>query len=127
MSHNARAARRPKLGELVSTARLNFTRVPPRKARIVCDLIRGLDVESAQHQLRATHRPSAEPTVSRLLASALANARGSAEAGSLIIGDIQVNSGPMLKRFRPRAMGRACTIRKRLCHITIKLFTEAQA
>ena len=114
MSHNARAARRPKLGELVSTARLNFTRVPPRKARTVCDLVRGMSVEAAQHQLRSTHRPSAEPTVTRLLASALANAkdlRPGSDAGALIIGDIQVNSGPMLKRFRPRAMGRACTIR----------------
>ena len=92
------------------------------------DLIRGMTVAQATRQLVHSHRPSAIPIVSSVLKSAVANAKTkeyAGDVGALVIGDAQVGGGPMLKRFRPRAMGRACTIRKRTSHVTIKLFTEA--
>lgn len=125
----ARAARKPELGELVAVARSRFQRVSARKVRMVADLIRGLTVEEAQEQLQFLHRPSAEPTVSKTLASAVANASEleelDVEPQSLLIGEIYADGGPILKRFMPRAMGRATTIRKRTSHLTIKLYKQA--
>lgn len=125
----ARAARKPELGEMVTSAKARFQRVSARKARYIADLIRGLSVAEAQQQLMLVHRPSAGPMVTNLLKSAVANARdkelGGDDPEDLIVGEIFVDGGPMIKRFRPRAMGRACVIRKRMCHITIKLYTEA--
>ncbi|HOE97224.1 MAG TPA: 50S ribosomal protein L22 [Candidatus Sumerlaeota bacterium] len=126
----ARAARKPNLGAVVTSATVRFTRVPPRKARIVADLLRGLTVEEAQEQLQLVHRPSAAPVISNLLKSAVANARTGERAEGvdpeeLIIGEIFVDGGPMLKRYRPKAFGRANIIRKRMSHITIRLYREA--
>ena len=125
----ARYADKPELGELVTTARARFLRVPPRKARAVADLIRGLSVAEADKQLIMLHRPSAVPAVNNLLKSAVANAReqelGDEEPEDLVIGEIVVDGGPMIKRYRPRAMGRATVIRKRMSHLTIKLFKQA--
>jgi large subunit ribosomal protein L22 len=124
----ARADRRPARGDLIATARASFMRVPPRKARTVVDLIRGLSVAQATRQLNHLHRPSATPLVKSVLASAVANAKQSEyedDTDELIVGEILVDGGPMLKRFQPRAMGRACVIRKRFSHLTIKLYKEA--
>jgi large subunit ribosomal protein L22 len=127
-----RAARRPQLGDLVSSAKARFTRVPPRKARYVADLIRGLSVNAATRQLQQLHRPSACPMISNLLKSAIANAQGrkdrqewEGETESLVIGEIFVDGGPMLKRSMAAPMGRAVPIRKRMSHATIKLYEEA--
>ena len=123
----ARAAYRPELGEMIATARVSFARVSARKARLVADVIRGLTVAEASQQLANLHRPSAVPYVDRLIKSAVANAKEqeATETDGLIVGEIFVDGGPMLKRFRPRAMGRACTIRKRMSHMTVKLFKNA--
>ena len=130
----ARAARRPILGEEVASARVRFARVSARKARDLADLIRGLTVTEAYQQLGATHRPSSMPTVLGALKSAVANyedhardeddKRNAGESGELLVGEIMVDGGPMIKRFRPRAMGRACVIRKRACHLTVKLYSQ---
>jgi large subunit ribosomal protein L22 len=127
-----RADRRPVLGAMVTTAMARFTRVPPRKARTVADLIRGLSVAAATDQLAHLHRPSACPMISNLLKSAVANARGRKErqewdgdTDTLVIGEIYVDGGPMLKRFIAAPMGRAIPVRKRLSHATIKLYEEA--
>jgi large subunit ribosomal protein L22 len=123
----ARAARKPLLGEVVATAKARFTGIPARKARYVADLIRGLTVAEAELQLAHVHRPSAVPIVGKVLFSAVANAKekeAQADPQSLVIGEIFVDGGPILKRFQARAMGRACTIRKRMSHVTIKLYTQ---
>jgi large subunit ribosomal protein L22 len=116
------------LGEEVASARVRFTQVPPRKARSVADLIRGLSVGEARRQLQVLHRPSAVPMISRLLKSAVANANQNEDlkinADDLVIGQLTVDGGPTLKRWRPRAMGRACIIRKRMSHMTLKLYAQ---
>jgi large subunit ribosomal protein L22 len=121
------------LGEEVASARVRFARVSARKARDLADLIRGLTVTKAFEQLGATHRPSSMPTVLGVLKSAVANyedhareddKRNANESGDLLVGEIMVDGGPMIKRFRPRAMGRACVIRKRACHLTVKLYAQ---
>lgn len=125
----ARGTRKYKLGEEVASARSRFQRVSEFKARAVADLIRGLSVAEAQQQLAFMHRPSAEPVVSKLLKSAVENAKNnpdfSDEPENLVIGTLTVDGGPVMKRFQPRAMGRACPIRKRSSHLTIKLYKKA--
>ena len=122
----ARRASKPDLGEMVATAKHRFARVSARKGRYVADLIRGLTVGEAMLQMRNTHRPSAVPIFINVLKSATANAKEASvnEVEDLVV-EVHVDEGPMLKRFRPRAMGRACVIRKRMSHVTIKLYTEA--
>lgn len=123
----ARAARRPVLGAVVATAQSRFTGIPARKARYVADLIRGMTVAEAEQQLKAIHRPSAVPIVGKALFSAVANAKVKEVEGdlqALVIGEIFVDGGPILKRFQARAMGRACSIRKRMSHVTVKLYTQ---
>ena len=123
----ARAPRKPELGELVSSSLSRFNRVTARKARYLADLIRGLTVAEAQRLLAATHRPSAMAAVGNALKSAVANAveKEANAPETLIVGEIFVDAGPVLKRFQPRAMGRACSIRKRMSHVTVKLYTQA--
>ncbi|MBW1678634.1 MAG: 50S ribosomal protein L22 [Deltaproteobacteria bacterium] len=97
-------------------------RMSPRKVRYVVDLVRGKKVEEALDILTFTPR-RASPVISRLLKSAIANAgqNESIDVDTLYIKKIFVDGGPTLKRFRPRAMGRATTIRKRTSHITVVL------
>ncbi len=83
----------------------------------------------ADQQLALLHRPSAAPVIRNLLKSAVANARESEALGDrdpeeLIIGEIMIDGGPVTKRYRPRAMGRATVIRKRTAHVTINLYTQ---
>ncbi len=102
---------------------LRYARISPRKARIVADMIRGKDVEEAFNILRFTPKKGAR-IIEKLLKSAVANAEASPDiedVDALYIKSIYVDQGPMLKRIRPRAMGRAYLIRKRLSHITIEL------
>ncbi|MFZ3590849.1 50S ribosomal protein L22 [Bacillus sp. DJP31] len=97
-------------------------RIAPRKVRLVVDLIRGKQVGEAISILRLTPR-SASPVVEKLLNSAIANAEHNyeMEPNNLVISQVFVDEGPTLKRFRPRAMGRASAINKRTSHITIVL------
>tara|TARA_Y100001968_G_scaffold304143_1_gene318906 strand:- start:307 stop:657 length:351 start_codon:yes stop_codon:yes gene_type:complete len=107
----------------VSTAKLRYMRISPRKARLVADLVRGQDVEWALRTLDFTRKRSA-PLIGKLIRSALANAEesdASVDVDSLYIKTIYVDGGPTIRRFRPRAQGRATRIRKRTSHITVEL------
>ena len=100
----------------------NTVRIAPRKVRLVIDLIRGKQVGEAVAILRHTPK-SASPVVEKLLKSAMANAEHNYEmdVNNLVVKEAYVNEGPTLKRFRPRAQGRASAINKRTSHITIVL------
>lgn len=95
-------------------------RIAPRKVRLVIDSIRGKNVGEAIAVLRHTQR-SASPVVEKVLDSAVANAEHNYEmdADNLMISEVFVNEGATLKRFRPRAQGRASQINKRTSHITV--------
>ena len=119
----ARRAPARRDGELVLVrAQAKYVRTSARKARLVCDHIRGKSVEEARAILAHTPRAVARDW-SKLLESAIANAEHNHE----LIGDdlrvyaVSADEGPTLKRFRPRAMGRATRIRKRTSHLTITL------
>lgn len=101
-------------------AHSRYIRQSPYKVRRVLDLVRGLPVEEAEHVLRLTQRAAAHP-VAKALASAVANAEHNhaLDAENLVIAEAYADEGPTLKRFRPRARGRASRINKRTCHITI--------
>jgi len=97
-----------------------FARVTPQKARRVVDLVRGLPVDDALALLRFAPQAAAE-TVYKTLESAVANATGGEDLdrATLVITRAHVDEGPTLKRFRPRAQGRAFRINKRTSHITL--------
>ena len=103
-------------------ARARYVRVTPMKARRVVDLIRGLPADQAQAVLQFAPQAASE-TVGKVLASAIANAdhTGGRDRGMLWVSRAYVDEGPTLKRFRPRAQGRAYRIRKRTSHITIEV------
>ena len=108
-------------------AQAKYVRTSARKARLVCDHIRGKDVEEARAILAFTARGAAEAW-SKLLESAVANAEHNHElvGDELRIASVHADEGPTLKRFRPRAMGRATSIRKRTSHLTITLTPKDQ-
>ncbi|MDZ5474259.1 50S ribosomal protein L22 [Bacillus sp. 31A1R] len=101
---------------------LRTVRIAPRKARLVVDLIRGKQVGEAVAILKHTPK-TASPVIEKLLNSAMANAEHNYEmdVNNLVVSQAFVDEGPTLKRFRPRAMGRASAINKRTSHITIVL------
>jgi ribosomal protein L22 len=113
--------RRPEPGLLVR-AQAKYVRTSARKARLVCDHIRGKDVVEARAILAFTPRAAAKPWL-KLLESAVANAEHNHElvGDDLRIAAVHADEGPTLKRYRPRAMGRATRIRKRTSHLTITL------
>ena len=118
----APAKRVPSGERAVVRAQAKYVRTSARKARLVCDHIRGKSVVEARAILAHTPRAAAE-NWSKLLESAVANAEHNHE----LIGDdlrilaVNADEGPTLKRFRPRALGRATKIRKRTSHLTITL------
>ncbi|HOA63258.1 MAG: 50S ribosomal protein L22 [Acholeplasmataceae bacterium] len=97
-------------------------RIAPRKVRLVVDLVRGKDVNEAISILRFTPK-AASVVVEKVIKSAMANAEHNYEMNvkNLYIKQAYVNEGPTLKRYRPRAKGRAAQILKRTSHITIVL------
>lgn len=101
-------------------AQARTVRIAPRKVRLVVDLIRGKQVGEAYAILKHTPK-AASPVVEKVLKSAIANADHNLnlDVNSLFIKEAFVNEGPTLKRFRPRAQGRASQINKRTSHITI--------
>ena len=102
-------------------AKLRFTRIATRKARLVADLIRGKRSEEALNILTFTPKAAARMII-KLLKSAIANAtQKKIDVDRLYVKTIVVDQGPTMKRFMPRAMGRATLIRKRTSHITIVL------
>jgi large subunit ribosomal protein L22 len=108
----------PEAQEAIATAR--FIRISPTKARQMVDMIRGRHVEDARRVLRFTPRGPAT-TVGKVLESAVANAEHNRglPGDELVVARAWVDEGPTLKRFRPRALGRATRIRKRTCHISV--------
>jgi large subunit ribosomal protein L22 len=118
-----RAPRRE--GDLIVRARTKYVRSTPRKARLVMDHIRGKRVEQAQAIL--AHAPRAVSSdILKLLNSAVANAEDAYELGAdeLTVRRAYVDEGPTIKRYRPRALGRATRINKRTSHMTIELTAE---
>ena len=102
-------------------AKLRYLRVSARKTRLVVDLVRGKGVGEAINILTFTRRAASEP-VRKLIESAIANAEAkNADVDRLYVDTITVDEGPTLRRFRPRAMGRATRINKRTSHVTCVL------
>lgn len=103
-------------------ASLKHLRISPRKARLVAGLVRGLDVKTASDQLRFLNKKSAKPIL-KLLESAVANAVNNydLDKNNLTIKEIKVDEGRVLRRWLPRAHGRATILRKKMSHITIVL------
>jgi large subunit ribosomal protein L22 len=101
-------------------AQARYVRVTPTKARRVVDLIRGMQAGEAAAILRFAPQAAAKP-VRKVLESAIANAEGTdgIAADSLFVARAYVDEGPTIKRFRPRAQGRAYRINKRTSHITV--------
>lgn len=101
-------------------AQAKYIRQSPYKVRLVLDLVRGLPVIEAENVLRLTSRGATEP-VAKVLRSAVANAEHNhaLDSEDLVVAEAYADEGPTLKRFRPRARGRAARIRKRTSHITI--------
>jgi large subunit ribosomal protein L22 len=103
-------------------AKASHVRITPMKARRVIDLIRDMPAQEALSVLKFAPQAASEP-IAKVLASAIANAENnfSLDPESLVISRAYVDEGPTLKRFRPRAQGRAYRIRKRTSHITIEV------
>lgn len=105
-----------------ASAKLTYARISPRKTRLVVDMVRGQQIQTALNILKYSPQPSAK-LISNLLKSAVANAeqKGVADIDRLYVKTIYVNAGTVLKRFLPRAMGRASRIRKPTSHVHVVL------
>ena len=124
----------PTVEELpTARAQARYVRITPMKARRVIDLVRGMSADQALAVLRFSPQSASEP-VYKVVASAVANARFTAERDSrrldiedLVVREAYVDEGPTLKRFRPRAQGRAFRVRKRTSHITVVVAQRPEA
>ena len=103
-------------------SKLKYLRMAPRKVRLVADLVRGKRVEEALNALRFMPRAASLP-VKKLIESAVANAENNhgLDIDTLWVREIWVDEGPTLKRFRPRAQGRAFRINKKTSHVSVVL------
>ena len=103
-------------------AKLRNVRLSPRKARLVVDMVRGKGIQEAMNILQFSPQKTA-PILSKLLKSAVANAeqKGVSDVDALFVKTVMVDQGPVLRRFMPRAQGRASRIRKPTSHITVVL------
>ena len=113
--------------ETISTAKLRYVRISPQKVRLVADLVRGRDVDEALRVLKFTRKRSA-PVVHKLISSAVANAsdvKPEIDLDQLFVKTIYVDGGPTLRRYLPRAQGRATRILKRTSHIHVELGTRS--
>lgn len=101
-------------------AYLRYIRISPRKVQIVCDLIRGMDVDAAMAVLMQTPKSASEP-LQKLLKSACANAENNfnMDHDNLYVSQVFATSGPILKRMRPVSKGRGRRINKRTSHVTL--------
>jgi ribosomal protein L22 len=106
----------------VVKAKARYVRIAPRKARLIADQVRGMDIESARALLQFSPRGAAHP-IHKLINSAAANAENNHDlvGDEMRVSSITVDEGPTLRRFRPRAMGRATPINKRTSHIAVAL------
>ncbi len=122
----AKKAAAKRTGETpVVKARASYVRIAPRKARLIADQVRGMPIEDARTLLRFSPR-SAARDIAKLIDSAAANAENNHDlvADDLLIKEISVDEGPTLRRYRPRALGRATRINKRTSHIKVALTPE---
>lgn len=105
-----------------ASAKLRYARLSPQKARLVVNMVRGKAVQDALNILKFSPQKPAD-IVATLVRSAIANAeqKGVSDVDRLFVKSIQVDQGPVLKRFMPRAQGRATRIRKPTSHITVVL------
>lgn len=119
-------ARKRGRAEGPATAKFRGLRMSARKARVIADVIRGKSVDEALTLLAFQKRRAAGP-LRKALDSAVANAdqRGF-DLDKLVVADLQVDKGPLLRRFMPRAHGRAYRIRKQTSHITVQLSESAE-
>jgi ribosomal protein L22 len=103
-------------------ATAKYIRISPRKMRLVADIVRGKQIAEAKATLAFTNK-GASQVFDKLISSAVANAENNHDLSGdeLYVSSVFVNEGPTLKRFRPRAMGRASKIRKRTSHVTVEL------
>jgi large subunit ribosomal protein L22 len=104
------------------SAKLRYARLSPQKTRLVVDMVRGKKVQDALNILKFSPQRPAD-IVAKLVRSAIANAeqKGVADVDQLYVKTVFVDQGPVLKRFMPRAQGRATRIRKPTSHITVVL------
>jgi ribosomal protein L22 len=109
-------------GAPVVRASARYLRVTPRKARLVADQVRGMSVPEAQTLLRFSSRGAAQD-IAKLIDSAAANAEANHDlvGDDLRVAEIFVDEGPVLKRWRARARGRATRVDKRTCHVKVAL------
>ncbi len=115
-----------RLADNAAIAQARYVRTAPMKARRVIDLIRGMRADEALSVLRFAPQAASEP-VGKVLASAVANAEHNKQLDprTLWVSEAYVDEGPTMKRFRPRAQGRAFRIRKRTSHITVVVESRA--
>jgi ribosomal protein L22 len=112
---------------IVVRASSRYVRVAPRKARLVADQVRGLQIDQARALLQFSPRGAAQD-IGKLIESAAANAENNHDliADEMRVAEITVDEGPTLRRFRPRALGRATPINKRTSHIAVALSPEEE-
>jgi len=109
-------------------ASLSYLRVSPRKVRLVADQVRGLPVGDALAALKFTTAAAAKP-LAKLLRSAVANAEqkgGRVDVDALVVKTLNVDQGPKMRRFMPRAQGRAFRIEKKTSHVYVELATAVR-
>jgi ribosomal protein L22 len=117
----AKKAKAPAAPPVVK-ASARYVRIAPRKARLIADQVRGMHIEKARALLQFSPRGAAQP-IHKLIDSAAANAENNHDlvGDEMRVASITVDEGPTLRRFRPRAMGRATPINKRTSHIRVAL------
>ncbi len=103
-------------------SKIRYLRVTPRKARLVADMIRGKKVQAALNQLMFCNKYVAKDFI-KLLRQAIANAeqKGGYDPDRLVVQKVEVNQGPTMKRFMPRARGMASPILKKMSHIELEI------
>jgi ribosomal protein L22 len=116
-----------KAAPILVRASSRYVRVAPRKARLIADQVRGLQIDRARALLQFSPRGAAHD-IGKLIESAAANAENNHDlvADEMRVAEITVDEGPTLRRFRPRALGRATPINKRTSHIAVALSPEGE-
>jgi large subunit ribosomal protein L22 len=112
---------------MATVAKLKNTRISAQKVRLVADQIRGLPVDNAINLLTFSNKKAAK-IIKKVLESAIANAEhnDAADVDELFVSEIMVDEGPTMKRWRPRARGRANKILKRMSHVTVAVAESGQ-
>jgi ribosomal protein L22 len=113
--------------QIVVRASSRYVRVAPRKARLIADQVRGLHIEQARALLEFSPRSAAQD-IRKLIESAAANAENNHDliGDEMKITEITVDEGPTLRRYQPRALGRATRINKRTSHIAVALSPDEE-